>query len=304
MSKLKKTGALVLIGLLALQFAAVTVSTMRSDAPLAEPATETVGTVTTESKKDPSGDAQAPALTSPVMNAEQTGSHDIPQIAPPTVTAVPPVTTGAPDTTDEIQVGGYESGHTDDSDEPTVEPTLPIPSTNEGETPEIPQTEPPQTEPIDTTPAEAPPAAPATSEGQGGLYDIADPDPTYGYRVVTVTGEDRKLLEALVMGEAGNQGFIGAAMVAQCIKDAMVIDGYETVAEVRVRMKYSGSITRTPNEDVIKAVAYIFDEGGYAVQHPMLYFYYSRNGIKKGFHETQEFVVEYKDHRFFMRKSK
>ncbi len=104
------------------------------------------------------------------------------------------------------------------------------------------------------------------------------------------------------MGEAGDQGYIGAAMVAQCIKDAMIYDGYTSVAAVRKSLKYSGSISRQPNNDVKKAVAYIFDEGGYAVQHPILYFYYSANGIKKGFHETQEFVVQYKDHRFFWRK--
>lgn len=297
MDKLKKTGAIVLICLMTLQLAAVTVSTMRSDRPLAEPETESVGAATAESRNDPPDPAQIPAQTSPVMSDEPSEPQDIPQIAPPTVTTEPSVTTDdAADTTDEIHIGGYEGGHTIDEDDPTADPTEPIPSPTEESDPAA-----PETEPQDSTPAEAPPAAPATSEGQGGLYDIADPDPDYGYKVVKVTGEDRELLEALIMGEAGNQGFIGVALVAQCIKDAMVYRGYETVAEVRAKLKYSGSITKTPNEDVKKAVAYIFDEGGYAVKHPIMYFYSCKNGIKNGFHETQEFVVQYKYHRFFWR---
>lgn len=305
MGKMKKAGSLVLICLLILQLAAGALSTARSDEPIAAPDVDSVETSAEQTESKPEK-----------LQTPDSGEADLSSAESP---LTEPVTENDPaDTTDEIQLGGYEGMHTD-SDEDL---TAPIPSQTGEEDPDVPVTdeitadvpataapetvpvitEPTEPDPADLLPVEAPAAAPASSEGQGGLYDIADPDPNYSYKVVKVTGSDRDLLERLVMGEAGDQGYIGAAMVAQCIKDAMTYQGYKTVAEVRSKMKYSGSVSRKPNSDVIKAVAYIFDEGGYAVQHPMLYFYYSRNGIKKGFHETQEFVVQYKDHRFFWKK--
>lgn len=130
------------------------------------------------------------------------------------------------------------------------------------------------------------------------LLDIANPDTDYCGKSVSLTADDRDLLERLVMGEAGDQGFEGAALVAQCIRDTMVYKGISTVAEVRKIYKYSGSIKRKPNQDVLDAVAYIFDEGGYAVRHEVYYFY-APSLCKGKWHETQTFVIEYKDGRFF-----
>ena len=129
------------------------------------------------------------------------------------------------------------------------------------------------------------------------LLDIEQTDPEYKGKQLDVTGEDRELLERLVHGESGNQGFTGAALVAQAIRDAMVYDGYDSVHEVRSALGYAGRVDLEPNQDVKDAVAYVFDEGNSAVQHRILYFY-SSNG---GWHETQNFIVEYKAHRFFDR---
>lgn len=129
------------------------------------------------------------------------------------------------------------------------------------------------------------------------LLDIEQTDPEYKGKQLDVTGEDRELLERLVHGESGNQGFTGAALVAQAIRDAMVYDGYDSVYEVRSALGYAGRVDLEPNQDVKDAVAYVFDEGNSAVQHRILYFY-SSNG---GWHETQNFIVEYKAHRFFDR---
>jgi hypothetical protein len=136
---------------------------------------------------------------------------------------------------------------------------------------------------------------------QGGLLTIDDPDYSYGKKIIEITGDERGLLERLVMGEAGDQGFIGAALVAQCIKDAMTYCGYTSVQQVITKMQYSGSTSRTPNKNVLDAVAYVFDEGGYAVRHPILYFY-AYTSHYSSWHETQELIVQYKDHRFFWRK--
>ena len=136
---------------------------------------------------------------------------------------------------------------------------------------------------------------------QGGLVDIRNPDPNYKNVKVTVTGRDREILENLVFGEAGNQGFVGCALVAQAIKDMYILGNYESVDAVRRNCGYSGSITKGTNETAKQAVAYVFDEGGYAVQHRVLYFYAPRYVNRPVFHESQNFIIEYKDHKFFDR---
>jgi hypothetical protein len=138
------------------------------------------------------------------------------------------------------------------------------------------------------------------SRTQGGLIDIINPDPNYTGKAIRVTGNDRSILEHLVMGEAGNQGFEGAALVAQAIRDMYVLGGYSSVESVRRNCGYAGSLKNTPNQDVLDAVSFIFDQGGYAVKHRVLYFYAYKTSSSK-FHESQNLVVQYKDHRFFDR---
>ena len=135
---------------------------------------------------------------------------------------------------------------------------------------------------------------------QGGLIDIKNPDKNYGKKVVIVEGRDREILENLVFGEAGNQGFIGCALVAQAIKDMYILGNYSSVDAVRRNTGYSGSITKGTNQDAKNAVAYVFDQGGYAVQHRILYFY-APQYARGSFHETQNFIVQYGGHKFFDR---
>lgn len=137
-----------------------------------------------------------------------------------------------------------------------------------------------------------------SSSSSDTLLSIGDVDTSYSGHVVKLTDSDRDLLEHLVMGEAGGEGYIGASLVAQCIRDAIVYKGYNSVAEVRTAMAYSGDITKTPNQDVLNAVHFIFDQGGYAVQHKLLYFYAPKL-CTSPFHESQQFITEYGGHRFF-----
>lgn len=141
----------------------------------------------------------------------------------------------------------------------------------------------------------------STSQTQGGLLDISNPDNSYTGVSVRITGNDRKILEKLVMGESGNQGFEGAALVAQCIRDMYLLGNYDSIEAVRRNCGYSGSLKFEPNQDVLDAVSFIFDEGGYAVKHRILYFYAPRYS-KGSFHETQNLVINYKDHKFFDRR--
>lgn len=130
------------------------------------------------------------------------------------------------------------------------------------------------------------------------LLDISNPDVNYTGKSVSLSASDRDLLERLVMGEAGAEGYEGAALVAQCIRDTLVYKGYDSVEAVRQGCKYSGSIDKKPNQNVKDAVAFIFDDGGYAVKHKIFYFY-AYKWCKSSWHETQTLIVQHGGHRFF-----
>ena len=138
------------------------------------------------------------------------------------------------------------------------------------------------------------------SREQGGLLDITNPDPNYRSYPIKIEGKDRDILERLVMGEAGDQGFEGTALVAQCIRDMYILGNFKSIESVRVNCGYSGSLKRTPNQDSIDAVNFIFDQGGYAVKHRILYFYAPKYS-KGTFHNTQNNIIDYGGHRFFDR---
>lgn len=150
------------------------------------------------------------------------------------------------------------------------------------------------------TPAPAPAAVTPSSDAptQGGLLDIDNPDPDYEGKAVELTATDRDILEHLVMGEAGTQGFEGAALVAQCIRDKYITGKYKSIDDLRVKLQYAGKLTVDPNRDVLDAVKYIFDDGGYAVKHRIGYFYAYKICTSK-WHESQNFIIQYKGHRFF-----
>lgn len=123
-------------------------------------------------------------------------------------------------------------------------------------------------------------------------------DPNYYGSKLVLTSESRKMLERLVEGEAGAEGYVGAALVAQTIHDTMIaVNCYDTLT-IKDWYKYSGRIDREPCDDVKRAVAFIFDDGGMAVQHELRYFY-APAMVSSKFHESQLFIVEHGGHRFF-----
>ena len=132
---------------------------------------------------------------------------------------------------------------------------------------------------------------------QNGLVNIENPDRNY-QGVKLDVGNERGLLERIVMGEAGGEGFLGQALVAQCIRDALVYKDIDSVQDVITKMKYSGSLDKKPTEEVKRAVSYIFDEGKNAVQHRILYFYAPKI-VKSKFHESQNYIYSHKGHKFF-----
>lgn len=125
-------------------------------------------------------------------------------------------------------------------------------------------------------------------------------DDSYSGSQINITGQNRVYLENLVQSEAGNQGFIGAALVAQTIHDTMLMDDCYDVATIKSTHAYEGSLYNTPCDDVKRAVEFIFDKGGMAVQHRLIYFYAPKL-VNSSFHESQKFIIEYGGHRFFDR---
>ncbi len=138
------------------------------------------------------------------------------------------------------------------------------------------------------------------TESKDYLLQIDNPDTSYVSYSVELSDYDRDVLEHLVMGEAGGQGFIGCCLVAQAIKDTLITDSYPSVEAVRTGNGYCASLNNVPNQDVLDAIEYVFDNGGAAVQHRVIYFY-APNICDSAFHESQNFVVQYDGHRFFDR---
>ena len=127
------------------------------------------------------------------------------------------------------------------------------------------------------------------------LIDIACPDYSYSPSRVSLSSYDRAKLERLVMGEAGSMGYLGCALVAQSIRDAMNRSNTTSIDQIISQYQYFGSTAMEPNADVQSAVSFIFDSNGSAVQHRVICFYIGSSS----WHETQTFITEVGGVRFF-----
>ncbi len=134
----------------------------------------------------------------------------------------------------------------------------------------------------------------------GYLVAIDNPDKSYQCGQVTLSDHDRDLLERLCMGEFGSGGFVGAALIAQSVKDAMCFDGFRSVDTIIADYHYTGSTNIPANDACKQAVRYIFDENHDAVQHRILYMY-NPLLVDSEFHESQNYILTYEDVRFFDR---
>lgn len=166
------------------------------------------------------------------------------------------------------------------------------------------------TKPVETTAVQTipfataiPPAVPADYNAQwnaGYLVAIDNPDPTYQCAQVTLSDEDRDLLERLCMGEFGTGGFVGAALIAQAVKNAICFDGFTSVQAVIDGCHYTGRTDIGTNTACKQAVSYIFDENHDAVQHRIMYMY-NPELVQSAFHESQNYILTYQSVRFFDR---
>lgn len=140
-------------------------------------------------------------------------------------------------------------------------------------------------------------ASQAVVEKKNGnfLISIGRPDPNYQGRAIQV--QDRAFLEGLVMGEFGTS-YTGAVLVSQAIRDTMIKTGCYNAQQIARDWGYTAKSRSQVSNEVKQAVAYVFDQGGSAVQHEIYYFYASHL-IYSSWHESQHFVVEYGGCRFF-----
>lgn len=129
--------------------------------------------------------------------------------------------------------------------------------------------------------------------------DIVEFEPYY-----PITDDDRYVIERIVAGEAGHEPLLGKKAVAQCILNAMEQDGL-TASEVRKTYQYSGWMrenfpTNYPEDwiEVQQAIWCVFDNGEKVTEENILWFYAPKYS-EGNWHNTQKFVVEISNHRFY-----
>lgn len=119
---------------------------------------------------------------------------------------------------------------------------------------------------------------------------------------VKLSESDRDLLERLLTGEFGSS-YVGACLVAQSIKCAIVNDGYSSIKQLIIGMGYVGRTDIGKSQNAINAVKFIFDENGLAVKHRLFYMctedYYNNN--PNNFHSTQNEILQFENVKFFDR---
>ena len=124
------------------------------------------------------------------------------------------------------------------------------------------------------------------------LLSIDNPDFNYSPTKIELSSTEREEIACIVMGEFGSGGFIGCALIAQAIRDAMITYGHDGY-NIRSNMQYYG-YDSNPTSTVYEAVDWIFN-GNAAVQHRILVM----NNSDGGWHSTQDFVVYYQGVWFY-----
>ena len=111
-----------------------------------------------------------------------------------------------------------------------------------------------------------------------------------------LTPEQRTLIEQVVSAESRGEPYDGQAAVAQCILNACLKDDITPEKAIK-KYKYTSARVE-PTESVKEAVAAVFDRGEGITDEPIIYFY-NPNMVTSEFHESQVFVIEIANHKFF-----
>lgn len=111
-----------------------------------------------------------------------------------------------------------------------------------------------------------------------------------------LTPEQRTLIEQVVSAESRSEPYDGQVAVAQCILNACLKDDITPEQAIK-KYKYTSARVE-PSRSVCEAVAAVFDRGEGITEEPILYFY-NPAIVESEFHESQTFVIEIANHKFF-----
>lgn len=126
--------------------------------------------------------------------------------------------------------------------------------------------------------------------------DAPTEEPTEPPVFFKLTDEERTLIEQVVSAESRGEPYDGQVAVAQCILNACLKHDIRPEAALK-KYHYTGARAE-PTDSVREAVAAVFDRGEGVTEEPILYFY-NPHLCTSTFHESQIFVIEIANHRFF-----
>lgn len=124
--------------------------------------------------------------------------------------------------------------------------------------------------------------------------------------VFELSDYERWVVCCMVAGESAGESYDGQWAVAQCIYQACINDNLQP-SEVRIQYQYSGwnETLEFDNPElwaqIEEIVSRVFDYGEMYVEDEILWFYapkWMKNGVSE-WHESQRFVCEVANHRFF-----
>lgn len=123
------------------------------------------------------------------------------------------------------------------------------------------------------------------------------PDTSYKGQTYSLTSEERSELQWIIYNEYGSGGYEAMVLQAQCLRDALVTN-YNNCTPMNIKDsmgyaygEYGNSKSVTDNSAEAKeALEYVFDQGGSAVQHEILFMCVRGSSA---WHYTQNKVFEY-----------
>lgn len=107
---------------------------------------------------------------------------------------------------------------------------------------------------------------------------------------------ERQEIECALQDEAGGEDWTGRVLVAQCILNTCEKYNIRPI-DVLDTYKYAPGVS-APSDLTKAAVRYVFDEGQCATELPVLYFYAPKI-CQSEWHESQVYLLEHGNHRFF-----
>lgn len=129
-----------------------------------------------------------------------------------------------------------------------------------------------------------------------------DPPPTPMPEIVpdaryALTDAERDIVERVVMAEAEGEGFDGQRLVAQCILNTAEAMDLRPDEVVLAPNQYASPAAEA-SQEVKDAVSAVFDDGDMVTDEPIRWFYAPKY-VYSAWHESKEFVLEHRAHRFF-----